>query len=278
MAGPGQIVGRIRARRGRALAVAGSCLALAGCDALDLRPGAESVFELFSQPSTEEAARWALDKYDADRRYQGTLILANKPFAGEPVYMRLFTDNLEDPDPGVRAAAVRAIANHATPDQAPLVVARLADEDEGVRLEAAKGLQRLHNPAAIPALLGRLDPAKEGAHAVRAEAADALGQYPSPQVVDGLIRALADPRLVVKRRAEQSLSTLTGQDFGVDRRAWAQWLEGADAPFGARAFYVYPAYQRARLWYEYIPFWPKPPIEPRGTPAGMATVWSATSS
>lgn len=251
--------------------VLGSVVALTsgGCDTLQLKPGATSIFEALQEPTVLEAAQMAIDKYDADKRYRGTLLLANRPFAGESLYMQLFTDNIKDEDPGVRAAAARAIGNHGKPSDAVLLIERLRDEDPTVRQEAARGLQRLHNEAAIESLLRAIDPDVEQEAPVRAEAAAALAQYQRPLVALKLITAMDDRELSVNQRAQQSLRTLTGQDFGLDRAAWSAWFNADPAPFAAGSVFVYPVFRRDTEWYEYIPFVPKPPNEVASTPAGM---------
>lgn len=211
----------------------------------------------------------AIDPYNPENRYKGTLMLANAPFAGGEVYQKLFADNINDADPGVRAAATRGLGLHGRPDQVPMVVEKLQDPDTDVRIEATRALQRLHNPDAVDALIERLDPTKETEPDVRAGAAEALGQYAENRVVEQLIAALDDDSLTVNRSTRASLRTLTGQDFGVNRASWQQWYKDEQAAFAAQAVYEYPVFRRARRWYEYIPFVPPPPNEPRATPAGL---------
>lgn len=243
---------------------------LAGCEATgNLKPGAEGIFDAFSGPSFEDAARMAIDPYNAESRYQGTMLLANAPFAGGEVYQKLFEDNIKDPDPGVRAAATRGLGLHGSPAQVPVIVERMSDADLGVRVEATRALQRLHNPAAIDPLIERLDPAKESEPDVRAGAAEALGQYAENRVVESLIATLDDDNLAMNRATRSSLRTLTGQDFGLDRPAWQAWYRDQQNAFGARAAYEYPVFSRDKRWFEYIPFVPLPPNEPRATPAGL---------
>src|SRR5262245_43438524 len=186
-------------RRIAMLLLALSAGLLAGCESagFELKPGAKSIFDAFTPPSPAEAAKWAIDPYDADKRYRGTLLLANAPFASDPLYIQLFTDNVKDKDPGVRAAAARGLGTHGGPEHVPLLVERLKDEDPSVRVEAARGLQRLHNPVAIDPLLAVLDKEKEIEPDVRLEAASALGQYAENRVVEQLIRALHDDNLSV---------------------------------------------------------------------------------
>lgn len=252
-------------------------MSLAGCEADNIRPGADSIFALFAEPTPAEAATWAIDRYDPDKRYRGTLLLSTATFASEPVYMDLFLDNIDDPDAGVRVVATRAVANHGGPEHVPLLLDRLADEDTLVRIEAARGLQRLHNPIAAQPLLGAIrepDPRTPSAGGeespdVRSEAAHALGQYPTPRVVQALITALGDSKLSVNSNALRSLRTLTGQDFGLDQLAWLKWLGSTPDLFAAGGVYVYPNYSREQMWIEYLPFVGKPPNEPAATPAGL---------
>lgn len=254
-------------------------LASPGCQ-WDLPKGSTSILQFAAEPTPSEAAAWALDKYDADKRYRGTLLLANSSFGGEPIYMELYLDNIKDVDPGVRSAATRAIARHGNPDQVPLLIERFADEDRFVRIEAARGLQRLHNPIAVDPLVKsltltkRADDYNELEPDVRTEAANALGQYPENRVIETLIGGLADPSLAVNRSSLDSLRTLTGQDFGLDRRAWLDWYDASKTAFAAQSEYVYPVFNREKHWFEYLPFVPSPNNEPPSTPIGMPRLGS----
>ncbi|MBX3383687.1 MAG: HEAT repeat domain-containing protein [Phycisphaeraceae bacterium] len=257
-----------RALAGAAVSAALLC-ALAACGSLELRPGARSVFDFFRGPDVQDAAKWALDPYDADKRYRGTLALANEPYANDPVYIKLFMDNAADNDPGVRQASLRGLANHGGAVHVPIAVELLKDKDISVRIEAARTLQRLHNPVAVPALIEAMDPQKEPEAVVRAEVAAALGQYAQPRVVDRLISSLDDANLAVNRNTLTSLRILTGQNFGYDRGAWAKWNKEHQDLFLAGSVYTYQGYYRDKFWYEYLPFVPPPPNEPASTPAGF---------
>lgn len=251
--------------------------ALSGCDTPDTMRGADSLLAVWQPPSPLEAAQMAIDPWDADARAKGTMLLANGYFGGEPPYRALYLERTQDTDPNVRAAALRGLALHGQPEDVPAIAALLADPNARVRLEAARALQRVHNPVAIEPLLisTRLpDPLREGRTGepeptVRAEAAAALGQYAEPRVVVPLIEALDDRFLAVNRSARRSLRTLTGQDFGLDRKAWLDWYSNTQAPFAGRTAYVYPVFERDRFFWEYIPFVPPPPNETAGTPAGF---------
>lgn len=232
-------------------------------------PNANGILDLFSRPSPAQATAWALDDTNADRRYQGTLLLANAPFAGDDVYLQLFEDNLRDDDPAVRSAAARGLAHHGGPDQIPVILEALGDEDELVRIEAARALQRIHSERAVGALLSRLSSEIEESRDVRAACAHALGQYPQPRVLAALAASLRDQSLAVNMSSLEALRYLTGQDFGLDQRAWFEFLDQTDDPFAHQITYVYPYFERDRKWIEYVPLVPQAPNEPSAQPVGM---------
>ena len=252
-----------------ALSLQSAGLMLGGCASMESARGAKSVLSAFQPPKPEDAVTLALDKYDADKRYRGTALLANAPYGGERPYLELFRDAIEDEDAGVRQIGVRALGIHGEPEDAPAIVKRLTDDEWLVRMEAARALQRLHNPDAIVALTERTTIDNELEAAVRAEAVNALGQYRQARVIQTLITALSDPSLAVNHSAILSLGVLTGQNLGFEPAAWLEWIEQADDPFEAGRIYTYPGFNRDKLWYEYIPFFGKPPNEADSVPVGL---------
>lgn len=210
----------------------------------------------------------ATDRYDANRRYRGTILLANATFAGETPYIALFEERSSDLDPGVRTAGIRGLANHGSAEHAPILIAALEDPDSLVRLEAARALQRVYSDSAVLPLINRLSRDNEPEPDIRAEVARALGQYPRTIVVDSLINALDEYDLTIAYSAMLSLRSLTGQDFGLDRAAWKNWFEDADNAFAMRQPYKYPVFQRDRHLIEWIPVFPPPPNEAPGFPVG----------
>ena len=258
----------------RSVAPLGACclLLLPACGAFEnVKPGATSLLEVFvPQETPGEAAEMALDQYDPDSRFSGTRLLANAHFGGEDVYIELYEDAARDEDAGVRWAGVRALGLHGSPEHVPLVIERLIDEpDRLVRAEAARTLQRIHNPIATEPLLRAMDQELEPEPEVRSAAAHALGQYAQPKVVQALIASLNDPSLAVNHSTILALRTLTGQDFGIETRAWLDWYDATDDLFAARTTYTYPAFERNKRLLEYLPFIPPPPNETASTPVGM---------
>ncbi len=246
-----------------------------GCNAIQsARPGARTLSETFAPPTPAEAAEMALDTENADNRFRGTMLLANAPWGGEEIYLRMYEDYADDENPNVRAAAIRALGNHGDPSHVELIVPSLQHDDPLVRLEATQALQRLHNPIAIEPLLARLDPDIEGDVDIRADAAHALGQYASRVVVQRLIAAIDDRSLSVNHNALLSLRTLTGEDFGLNRARWQVWLTSSRTPFAGQTAYIYPVFYRDKRWIEYIPFFPPPPNEEPRSPVGMPEIGS----
>jgi len=127
----------------------------------------------------------------------------------------------------------------------------------------------VHNPEAVGALLGAIRPEEEAESDVRAEAADALGQYAERRVVQGLIGALADGDFAVTCAARASLRVLTGQDFGSRRADWQAWFNESEGAFAAGRVYEYPAFWRRKRILEYLPFFPPPPVEVPSVPIGF---------
>ncbi len=149
----------IRSKLGLIIGLAFTSCSLVGCNTFDNVPrGTESLLQvLVPQTSPSEAAEMATDKYSAENRYQGTTLLSNADFGGEDVYIELYLDAMEDPDSGVRSAAVRALGRHGDPEHAQLIVDALADENDKVRIAASRALQRIHHPSAIKPLVNAID-------------------------------------------------------------------------------------------------------------------------
>lgn len=227
---------------------------------------------IFTQPTPVDAARWAVDPYDADKRARGTNLLANAPFGGGEPYLKMYREHLTDEGPLVRAVSARALGMHGTPEDVVLLIPLTKDKVDMVRFETVCALQRLHNPVAIDRLIEMLQPTNEIDSAIRAEAASALGQYADPRVLQALIAALSDDYLVVVTESHSSLVTLTGQEaLPEDRRAWVEWSRGTTTPFADRREYLYPVFHRDKNWIDYLPFMPPVPNEIAGKPVGMTS-------
>jgi len=245
---------------------------LIGCVADDYQNLAEG----FSPPTPRQAALMAVDQYDPDQRRRGITLLSNSPFGGAPDYLKLYRDYvIEDRDPLVRAASIKALARFGNTDDALLIAPwlnRSNEESAQVRRAAALALQRLHNPSVVPTLLRTLrDQDEEGQ--VRTSVATALGQYPENQVFTGLISSLQANDLAINLSAAQSLHSLTGQVFGTDWDAWYEWgaavVETNQNIFASMSVYEYPTYQHEERWWDNLIFWEHRIHERPDAPAGL---------
>lgn len=269
----GSVHGVINIIRGSVVAVA--MLLVGGCGTFDGVPrGTESLMQVLNpQVSPTEAAEMATDPYSAENRYKGITLLSSADFGGQPIYIELYLSGLTDEDASVRGASVRALGRHGDPDHAPMLIEALGDEDDFVRLEAARAMQRVHSYESIDSLLLMIDDELEKNMDIRAAAADALGQYKQSRVVLGLISALSDSRLGVNNRVQHSLMLLTGQNLGLDQRAWLNWYNETTDIFAGAQPYTYPVFNRKKKLVEYLPLIPQPPNETTGTPVGMDPVF-----
>ncbi len=231
-------------------------------------------------PSPGEAARQMFDPHDPDLRRQGLVLVSNASFGGAELYVEAYRGFVEtEDDPLVLAMAIRALARHGSAEDAPLIARHLSDENVHVKWAAAKGLQRLHNPEVVPALLEILYPPPLGANSlaqdeeqpsdVRVATAYALGQYPERRVFEGLFAALRVRELSVNVAASDALTVLTGQEYGLDMRAWRDWYDATADPFAGQQEYLYPTFQRPVSWLEKLAFWSPPVFEQPAPPTGL---------
>jgi hypothetical protein len=213
-----------------------------------------------------------IDPYDSDNRRRGTVLISNSTFGGVEHYVAFYRDMvLNERDPIVKAAAIRALARHGQPDDAIRIVPHLTHENMQVRWEAAKGLQRLHNAVAVPDLLKVLR--NEDEHPdVRVAAAVALGQYPEDRVFQGLVAALDARELAINLAAEHSLATLTEKTLGPDAVNWFAWynsVQPRSSAFDQRLDYFYPTYVRDETFLEKLAFWSPKIFEQPASPSGL---------
>jgi hypothetical protein len=244
-----------------------SLLCAAGCDTISSDLG--QFTQSFTPPSPAQAARWAADPNDRENARRGTILLANAPFGGTEVYVKMYRLYAEDAgDPLVRAAALQALARHGDAADARLVAKSLVSPFRQVRLAAAKALQRLHDPAVADLLWPRLVDAEEDSD-VRTEVAIALGQYPTPAVFNALVAALSQRELAVNTAALDSLRMITGRSLGIDENAWLEHMVTAKPPLLETPLYLYPTFVRELDAWDYLMFWDPVVFESPDVPIGM---------
>jgi hypothetical protein len=186
----------------------------------------------FQDDRPARAARLMEDAGSADARRRGINDLARWDFAQDGPYIRRYRQIAQDdPDPLVRATALRALNRSRDPAARPLFIAALRDPSTEVRLEAAKGLVNLPEPSAAGPLV-RVVTSPEEDRDVRIAAAEALRYYKSVEVARALIPRLSERDFGVAWQARRSLKRITGRDLRYDEAAWLGFITGPEKPFG----------------------------------------------
>ena len=133
-----------------------------------------------------------------------------------------------EPDPLVRRAVVRAIAEYRTPMAQQVLEAGLADEDTAVRIACCKALGRRAESVSVASLGNALRTDEE--MDVRLAAAESLGAIKSPEAMPALAVALNDRDPALQYVGVQSMKSITGKDYGPDVEAWRQVAAGGTPP------------------------------------------------
>jgi len=232
---------------------------LVGCESVSYDGVYEGVFGELPEPAEAEAVDMAFDKQNPDRQRVGLSWMAASDYGDAPEYLDAYRLFANSPDPGVRAAAAKALGSHGEVDDALVLTQLLTDPSDLVRWQAADALRKIHNPEAVPTLIERLDEQVEEDADTRAAIALALGQYPDRVVFSRLVTALNQGNYLVVNAAHRSLVTLTGHDAGLDPRAWAEWGGETADLFANRRPYRYDVYDPTlTYWDKYVTFWNNP--------------------
>lgn len=119
-------------------------------------------------------------------------------------------DYLQDPDPEVRLAAVRALGRIDWPETATSVAALLKDSVEAVRREAAFAIGQMADSAAFLSLTMNLD--DEKSNAVKAEMIIALGKLGNLVAVATIREYIDDPDPEVRGAVALALARMQGHN------------------------------------------------------------------
>ena len=186
----------------------------------------------FQDDRPAKAARLMENASSADARRKGINDLLRWDFAQDGPYVRRYRQIAQDdPDPLVRATALRALNRSRDAAARPLFIAALRDPNVEVRMEAAKALVNLPDANAAAPLI-RVVSNPEEDRDVRIAAADALRYYKTVEVARALIPRLSEREFGVAWQARRSLKHITGHDHRYDEAAWLAFITGPDKPFG----------------------------------------------
>jgi HEAT repeat protein len=129
-----------------------------------------------------------------------------------------------EPDPLVREAVVKAIAEFRTPMARQVLEAGLKDQEEMVRVACCDALASRAEVETVPSLAAALRDDKDAD--VRLAAAKALGKIKSPEAIQAVSIALQDRDPAMQYAGVQSMKSITGKDYGNDVQAWQQVAAG----------------------------------------------------
>jgi hypothetical protein len=126
--------------------------------------------------------------------------------------------DLDNPDPHKRGYAVLMLGHTELRSMVPVIVERLGDEDPAVREDALLALCTIDDPKALPAVREALNDPDPGVREKAVTVIVPLGRG-GPEVIDDLMRMLADPEARVRDAAVSGLDTID-----------PQWRERPDVP------------------------------------------------
>ncbi len=131
---------------------------------------------------------------------------------------------LTDANDTVRISAITLLDDKADP--ATVESIRKAFQDDktpGVRMIAARALGKLKDINSIGVLMEAVT--EDLSEGVRKEVVTALGKIGDKKAIPALIEGLKDDYKDVQIEASGALKKLTGEDFGRDPIAWAEWYK-----------------------------------------------------
>ncbi|MFT3785951.1 MAG: HEAT repeat domain-containing protein [Tepidisphaeraceae bacterium] len=136
-----------------------------------------------------------------------------------------------DPDPLVRAAAIRAINISRDNASGPTIVSALKDGHPAVQLEVLKALANMPQ-AGVDESLRKIVADENIDIDNRIAAADALRHYRSVNNARALIDLLDGENFGLAWQARRSLYLMTGKDFRYNRSDWLGFITGPGNPVG----------------------------------------------
>lgn len=144
-----------------------------------------------------------------------------KKSQSEEKLLRTLVGNLRDPNEGVRADTIMAIAGLGKSDAWNLLSPLLSDSSAGVRTAAAGGLMNLAVPDSGPDIVAQMT--REREKAPRMALMGACQRLRLMGGIEPLIEWLGDPDEDLRRVVAETLRGLTGEALGTDRDKWAAW-------------------------------------------------------
>jgi len=186
----------------------------------------------FGGDRPNRAAKLMEERSSADARRRGINDLVRWDFALNGPYVKRYRQiATADPDPLVRATAIRALNRARDAEARPIFIGALRDASVDVRMEAAKALNNLPDANAADPLV-RVVTNPEEDRDVRIAAASALRHYKSLEVARALVPRLNEHDFAIAWQSRRSLRRITGKDLRYDEAAWLAYIAGPEKPLG----------------------------------------------
>lgn len=172
----------------------------------DLDAGAREKLLVAGQAGVVEILIEALEHADPRVRFMIVEILGE--IRNPAVSVALVARLEKEPDPRIRAGAVRALASAQETSAAVAISKLLGDANDGIRIEAVRALERI----LVEDPLGLLGPAlRDPEPRVRAGAAVVLGKVGAETAVESLLELLSDADATVRTEAARALGLLRAE-------------------------------------------------------------------
>jgi HEAT repeat protein len=134
----------------------------------------------------------------------------------------------KEPSPEFRAKAIATISKVKTPATTRALNRASTDEFEKVRVAACKGWGQLREDAGREMLINLAN--SDESTSVRAAAINSLGEYNHPEVRQAFATLLDDRSPLIQFQVAQSLTKISGVDYGGDFDSWKKYLAGEQVP------------------------------------------------
>jgi HEAT repeat protein len=145
------------------------------------------------------------------------------PAEQERIVAELAKEIQHEEDAMMRRQILRTLGEYRTPLAMAILEAGLKDTDLEVRRVACNSIGTQGGPQAVQALtyVFNSDTEKD----VRIAAVKALGQTADKAAMTPLAEALVDPNPAIQFRAQESLRTVSGRDYGNNVQAWREYAK-----------------------------------------------------
>jgi len=186
-----------------------ACTLLAACNSED--KSFNDVIPKLLNPNGQTPMNAAGDVFDpvsADKRREAIAYLNSKKWGHEEAYMKAYAMLATDPDPLVKAQAIRALGESGNPETAAVLVKGLEDANVIVRQEAAAAAHKINSGKLIDPLVAHM--IKDPDLQTRINCTQALDKYATPKVLVYLAVVLDDKDPAVAYWAWDNLSKATG--------------------------------------------------------------------